>query len=297
MQEMDKNLRRFTVVSRDMVLAAGGTDDMIATRVRKGWWTRLHAGVYRIGPRSDQWLERLRSAVLAAGDGALVSHRAAWVLWGLDGIDVRLVELTVPYEHAPIPGSVIRHRTRRPMDPTTLQGLPVTSVERTLLDTAPMLPEPVLAKGLDSALRLGLTNPISVRRMINEKGGRGVRGGAKLEKVLADLEHSGSTGSPAELGLLRLMRRHGIPQPTLQWEVFGVSGQRYRVDFGWPDSLKGVEVDGALVHASAAALERDLKRQNDLLQAGIELCRFTGRQVQRDPEGVIAEIRRFLALL
>lgn len=123
MRELETNLKGYTVVSRDMVLAAGGSDDMIAMRLRNGWWTKLHAGVYRIGPRSDTWLERLRSALLAAGEGAVVSHRAAWVLWGLEGIDTHLVELTVPYEHAPLPAGVMRHRTRRPTDATLLQTL------------------------------------------------------------------------------------------------------------------------------------------------------------------------------
>ena len=78
---------------------------------------------------------------------------------------------------------------------------------------------------------------------------------------------------------------------------FRISGNRYLVDFGWPTLGKGVEVDGLLAHTGAERLERDLERQNDLMEAGIELRRFTGRQVRRDPQAVVAEIRRFLALL
>lgn len=270
---------------------------MIAMRVRNGWWTRLHAGVYRIGPRSDAWLERLRGAVLAAGEGALVSHRAAYVLWGLDGIDAQLVELTVPYEHGPIPKAVIRHRTRRPVPGTHVMGIPTTPVERTLLDSAAQLPVQVLAKGLDSALRLGLTTPLTVARTISEQGGPGVRGVRKLERTLLDLEHTGPTGSPAELELLVQMRKEGLPHPVLQWEVVTPSGRRYRVDFGWPDRGKGVEVDGLDAHAGAEKLESDLGRQNDLLEAGIELRRFTARRVRRHPAQVADEIRRFLGTL
>lgn len=297
MRELEKNLKGYTVVSRDMVLAAGGSDDMIATRVRNGWWTRLHAGVYRIGPRSDTWLERLQSALLAAGEGAVVSHRAAWALWGLEGIQAHLVELTVPYAHAPLPAQVIRHRTRRPPDATVLRGLRVTTVERTLLDGASLLPESIVAKGVDSAIRLDLATPTSIARTIAERGKRGVRGVRKLERVLAETDANGPTGSPAELELARWMRRDGIPDPVRQWEVFGASGNRYLVDFGWPTLGKGVEVDGLLAHTGAERLERDLERQNDLMEAGIELRRFTGRQVRRDPQAVVAEIRRFLALL
>ncbi|HEX7100278.1 MAG TPA: DUF559 domain-containing protein [Acidimicrobiia bacterium] len=297
MGELDQRLRGYEVVSRDMVLAAGGTDAMIASRVRAGWWTRLHAGVYRIGPRSDRWLERLEAAVLAAGEGAVVSHRAAFALWGLDGIQTGLVEITVPYAHAPVPKGVIRHRTRRSVQAVVVHGLPTTTVERTLLDSAAVLPQDLIAKGVDSAVRLGLTDPLRLMRVVAEKGGPGVRGVRKVERAIDLLEMRGPTGSPAELELRRHMDDAGIPPPVPQWEVTCPSGRTYRVDFGWPDRDKGVEVDGVGAHSSAEQLERDLARQNDLLAAGIELRRFTGRQIRRNPQAVVTEIRQFLGLL
>lgn len=296
MRELERSLQGHDVISRDMVLALGGTDDMIAMRIRNGWWTRLHAGVYRIGPRSDEWLERLKSAVLAAGPEALVSHRAAYVLWGLDGIDTQIVELTVPYEHGPIPQAVIRHRTRRPIKGTTVMSIPTTPIERTLLDAAAQLPVQVLTKGVDSAVRLGLTDPLAIAKTIRDQGGPGVRGVRKLEHAVMDLDRVGPTGSPAELELLSGMRKAGVPDPVLQWEAVTPSGRRYRVDFGWPSLDKGVEVDGLDAHAGAENLERDLQRQNDLFEAGIELRRFTARRVRRDIDAVTEEIRRFLGL-
>lgn len=297
MGELDQRLRGFEIVSREMVLASGGTDAMIASRVRAGWWTRLHPGVYQIGPRSNRWLERLRAAVLAAGEGAVVSHRSAFVLWGLDGLRTQLVEITVPYEHAPVPEGVIRHRTRRPVEAVTVQGLPTTSVERTILDAAAVVPQEVIAKGVDSAVRSGLTDPLRLMRVVADKGGPGVRGVRKVERAIDLLEMRGPTGSPAEAELRRHMDDSGIPPPVPQWEVTCPSGRTYRVDFGWPDRNKGVEVDGVGAHSSAEQLERDLARQNDLLAAGIELRRFTGRQIRRNPKAVVEEIRRFLGLL
>lgn len=101
MGELDRILSKQRIISRDMVLAAGGTDEMISTRLRNGWWTAVQPGVYRIGPQEADWIERLRAGVLAAGDSAAVSHRSAYVLWGLDGISTRIVEITVAYDHAP----------------------------------------------------------------------------------------------------------------------------------------------------------------------------------------------------
>ena len=94
MKELDTRLGGTTVVTRAQVLEAGGTDAMIAARLRASWWEPIHAGVYRRGPRSGQWLEELDAALKAAGPRAAVSHRAAFVLWGLDGLTARLREIT-----------------------------------------------------------------------------------------------------------------------------------------------------------------------------------------------------------
>lgn len=295
MKELERNLLGKTLVDRAGVMEAGGSDAMIAVRAANGWWTPLQAGVYRIGPPTGEWLERLKAALLACGPKAVISHRAAFVLWGLDGIDSRVVEVTVPYGNRPIPGGVIRHRTRRRIPVATIRGLPVTTVERTLLDVAPQVPQAVLSKGVDSALRLAVTDPLAIARIIHEQGGPGVRGVRRLERVLVDLECTGPTGSPAEVELLDAIRVSGLPTPVLQWEVVTPSGRRYRVDFGWPDRGKGVEVDGLDAHSGPERLDQDLARQNDLFDAGVELRRFTARSIRNDLEGVVAAIARFLA--
>jgi len=171
----------------------------------------------------------------------------------------------------------------------------VTTVERTLLDCAPMVPFAVLAKGADSAVRMGLTDPAALCKTMSEQGGRGVQGTKRLARVIDHLEASGPTGSPAEVAALSAMRAAGLPLPVLQYEVITPSGRRYRVDFGWPDLGKGVEVDGMDAHSGPNNLDRDLLRQNDLFEAGIELRRFSARAVRNDIDNVVAAIARFLA--
>lgn len=285
---------RYRLLDRAEAAELGATDRIISARVGSGRWARLHPGVYQVGPPSDGWLPRLRAAVLAAGPGAAASHRSAFVLWGLDGIATRLVEVTVPYTHGPVPEGTVVHRTRRDLPRTEVEGVTVTTVERTLLDAAGMLPRLVVAKGLDSAVRRGLTTPLALWEAISLQGGRGVRGTRPLSSLVAALEESGETGSPAETELLQAMRRAGIPEPVLQWEVVIADGRRFVVDFGWPTLLKGVEVDGLDAHAGPEQLENDLRRQNALLDAGIELRRFSAREVRRDPKGVVATIAGFL---
>jgi hypothetical protein len=283
-----------SILTRAAVLEAGGSDRIIAGRLQTGVWTHKHPGVYLWGPNTGAWLDRLGLGVAAAGPAALVSHRAAFMLWGLEGLVSKLVELTVPYSCGPVPEGVIVHRTRRELLGEIRSGLPVTSVERTLLDCCSQLPTMVIAKGMNHAIRNDLTTPQRLWQTADSQGGRGVRGAGLYRRVLADLTDGGPTGSPAETEALTAMRKAGVPEPVLQWEVRAPSGRRYLVDFGWPDVDKGVEIDGLDAHAGGEKLERDLARQNDILAAGIELRRFTGRAVRRSPATVAEAIRRFL---
>ena len=104
---------RYRLLDRAEAVELGASDRMISSRVASGRWARLHPGVYQVGPPSDHWLPRLRAAVLAAGSEAAASHRSAFVLWGLDGLETRLIEVTVPYTHGPLPEGTVVHRTRR----------------------------------------------------------------------------------------------------------------------------------------------------------------------------------------
>lgn len=285
---------RFRLLDREEATSLGATDRMISTRLANGRWVQVHPGVYQVGPVGQDWLTQLRAAVLAAGEGAAISHRAAFVLWGLEGIETRIVEMTVPFTHNPVPAGVIVHRTRRNLPQTKMRGVTVTPVERTLLDAAGLLPRAIMAKGLDSAIRHNLTSVPRLWATVETDGGRGVRGTKPMTSLLSSLESIGSTGSPAETELLQAMRKGRLPEPVLQYVVVLPDGRRYVVDFAWPLRGKGVEVDGLNAHAGAEALESDLERQNALMDAGLELRRSTARAVRHNPDAVVAEIARFL---
>jgi len=281
------------LITRDEVNDLGGGQHIIDSRVERGLWRRIHPGVYQVDRRPLDREAKLLAAVLACGPDALVSHRAALVLWALDGLRSAPLELTVPYDSRPIPRGIIVHRTRRSQEPDEVLGIPVTSVERTLLSCSAQLPAIVVGKALDSAIRKGLTDVDRCYDTLVAKGGRGVEGtrrfrGALLERILET-----ATGSGAEFELLYHMQMALLPRPELQHELF-INGERRVPDFYWPDRGKAVEVDGVDAHASAERLDDDLVRQNALMDLGIELRRFSARRVRREPEKVVAEIRKFL---
>lgn len=291
---MSTAARQRNHVSRRDVHAAGGSDATISWRVRVGRWRRCQAGVYSVAAAAPAWLDLLQAAVLAAGKGALVSHRAALVLWGLDGLSSAPVEITVPYEHAPIPREVVRHRTRRRMAGDRHRGLPVTSVERTLIDSAAVLPPWIVELAMDSAVRRRLTSYALVAEELRRVGGRGVKGTRVMRALLAEHDCPGPGRSAAETMFLRVLRDNEIELPELQVRIPLADGTVAVVDCLWPRKRKIVEIDGLDAHASARALEADLERQNALLAAGYALRRFSGRQIRRKPSWVAAQVVQFL---
>lgn len=285
---------RHQLVTREEVLIAGGSDRMIARRIEAGRWYRVHPGVFVIGVGPLSWEGRLRAATLAVGPLAAVSHRAAVVLWGLDGISSAPVEITVPHGHGPVPAGAVVHRTRRREPTVMVRGVPVTSVERTVLDAAGCLSPVVAEKVVESAVRRNLTTVAGIDAFLGRQGGRGVRGAGVLRELLGERTEGRAPGSPAEVELVRHLRLAGIEPPVRQHEVPLPDGGVAVVDLAWPSRHKLVEVDGVDAHATAAALEADVVRQNQLLEAGYDIRRFSARAVRRHPDAVVAGIRRFL---
>jgi hypothetical protein len=281
------------LVDRQTATGMGASDTVIARRIVEGTWKPIHPGVYDLDVTPKPWVSRVHAAVLAGGPETVASHRTAGMLWGLDGIGGRVIELTVPVAKGPTPRDVIVHRTRRRLPYMLVEAVPTTVVERTLLDLAALLPPIVLEKVMMSALHKHLTTADAVAVAIAVQGGRGVRGTRKLRRTLA-LVDGGITGSPSEVEFMALLRKAPIPQPVCQFEIRFPEGDHVFPDFAWTDRRKCVEVDGFDAHGTPEALEQDLIRQNRLLELGWELRRFSARQIRRDPIGVIDEIVRFV---
>jgi hypothetical protein len=281
------------LVSLGQVVECGLNEKYAERQADSGRWIRRHDGVYQVDVRPLDRRGELMAAVLAAGPAALVSHRAAIVLWGLDGIRTAPPELTVPFNNHPIPEGVIVHRTRRGREAAVRERIPVCTAERTLLDAAGCLPRMVVAKALDSALRLGHTTVERTWETLTREGGRGVRGTRALRWVLQERRHDTATDSGSEVELLYHMQMAMLPRPELDHELFS-DGRRMVPDFYWPNLGKAIEVDGVDAHSSADQLDDDLVRQNLLLDLGIELRRFSARRIRREPAAVVAEIRHFL---
>ena len=143
-----------------------------------------------------------RGAVLAAGAEALASNRTAALLWHLDGVHGRIVEVTVPYSEKPIPKNVVLHGTRRSLPGEVVDGIQTTSVERTLLDLARYLPDLFLEKAVMSALR----HCITARKPMDDCWLKTVGGVCEEPESFVGFSHSSMTASQV---VLLKSKRHG----------------------------------------------------------------------------------------
>jgi very-short-patch-repair endonuclease len=164
-------------------------------------------------------------------------------------------------------------------------GIPVTSVARTLLDLAGMLPERQLARAVEEAERLERLDLRAIEDVCLRARGR--RGVGALLGVLADhSEAATATRSELERAFLGLCEDHRLPPPQVNRVIAG-----FEVDAVWPRRRLVVELDGYGFHRTRAAFERDRARDAALLLAGYRVLRFTHRRVEREPAAVAATVR------
>ncbi len=285
------------VFTRGDVLVCGGTDRSIVVRLTARRWQLLHPGVYLLGAAPPTWHQRVRGAILAAGEGAEASHRCALVVWGMDGIRRAPVELVVPYDGRPEPQGVIVHRSRRIEPTSVVDGITVSSVERGLLESATVTPPVVTEKAFAWAWRRNLTSPGKCEIYLEQHGGKGRRGTRRLREVVALYAEGGRPpGSDGEVVFLRCLREAGIEEPVRQLLVDLPGGAKACVDFAWPARRKLVEFVGLEVHADSRAHAADTLREDDIKSAGWELRRFAPDTLRRQPEDVARRVLRFLLL-
>jgi very-short-patch-repair endonuclease len=275
------------VVTRGALRAAGVTAAEIDRRLRSGALLREHRCVYRVGHRAPNREARYLAAVLACGDGAVLSGLAAAHLLGIFGGAAPPPEVTAPTERR-VPGVATRHARcgLRPGDMATVRGIPVTSPARTLVDLARLLDGETLARACHEAgIRYG-TTPRQVEAVLARRPTS--PGARSLRRILRGDERV--TLSVLERRFLDRLVVADLPLP----QTNRLAGGR-RVDCRWPDQRLTVELDGYRYHASRHAWELDRRREREARARGDEFRRYTYGDVVEDPRHMLAELRALLA--
>jgi REase_MTES_1575 len=231
------------------------------------------------------------AAVLACGPDALLSHRNAAALWLLRPSARAEVDVTVPQRTRRGRRGIKLHQVRRfhPDDRSLHEGIPVTTVARTLLDLAEVVPRRDLERAFEEAERLRLLDMRAIESLWQRSRGR--RGLRPLGALLAvQHEPEQTTRSELERRFLRLCHDAGLPRPAVNLFVAG-----FEVDAVWQDKQLVVELDGHAYHRTRAAFERDRIRDAALQLAGYRVVRVTQRRLVSQPFAVAETVRALLA--
>jgi very-short-patch-repair endonuclease len=257
--------------------------------IARGALSREHRGVYRVGPAVEIPWGAETSALLACAPMTVLSHRSAAVLWGLLP-DAGCIEVTVIGRQTGSPKGVTVHRSRTLLarDVTVRDGLPVTSVARTLLDLAGFLKPRMLERAVDEALLTRLVRLAQLRDVINRAAGR--RGAKTLKAIVQREGPTTRTRSRTEERFLALVRQAGLPAPEVNGRILG-----FEVDFLWRAERVALEIDTWDFHRTRNAFERDRRKGAVLSARGLSVVRATDTQLEEEPVAVVVRVAQTLA--
>jgi very-short-patch-repair endonuclease len=255
--------------------------------VKRGWLHRRFRGVFAVGhtvsTRKARWME----AALAQGPRGVLSHKDAITAHDLRPPRGGPVDVTVPGRGRRSQPGIRVHSVRQldPRDVTKIDGIPVTTVSRSLLDYAEQATFQDLRHALDAAARQQKLNLLDINATIARNPGR--RGIKTLRRALALMgDHPPWTQSENERMLLGGCREAGLPEPSLNVMIEDLC-----VDCAWIRYRLVVEVDSDTYHSIPADVASDSERDEKLEHAGWIVLRIREDRLKHDLPGVIEEIR------
>ena len=235
------------------------------------------------------------AAVLAAGEGAMLSHRSAARLRGLMPPAAESVDVTCA------PGRVVRRKGIVAHESVVdddereaIDGIPVTSVFRTIFDLAAVASRRELERAWHEAEVRQLTDRVSLPLLLERYPGW--RGARALRGLLGSGEPVGITRNEFEEAFLALIDACGLPRPRINADL-SLRGRFIEVDALWVDQRFAVELDGRSVHGTRKRFEADRRRDRILVAEGYRTMRVTWEQLRDEPEAIAADLRLALGQL
>lgn len=282
------------LITRHQAIGAGMTDSAIGHLVRRGIWRRVRNGLYALNGIPSDWELEVLGAVLLAGSPAWASHYSSARLWDYRGLADGPIEITTLLERRMRVGGIRCHRsgTLHEDDLRVVDGIPTLSAARTIVDLSARLTEAALDRMIDDGLRrrvltIGELRSVA-RRLPTIAPGRSPK---TIESILhRRLDDLGPTDSELESRVLQLLVDAGLPRPVLQHRVV-LDGRTYFIDLAYPEPRLAIEVDGYGFHGDRTTFDRDRRRQNDLVNAGWTVLRFTSRSTDDE---ILEAVRRAL---
>jgi very-short-patch-repair endonuclease len=275
--------RQHGVVASWQLTAIGLGEGAIRYRAKAGRLHRIHRGVYAVGYRKLTRQGHRMAAVLAYGPDAVLSHRSAAAHWGI-GSAAYKTDVTTPQSKRSR-GMIRAHTSAlHPEDRTVHDGIPVTSVARTILDLAARGSNDQLTNLIENADRRQQFDLKALDRAMARRP-RAV-GTRRLRTVLRTYRGSADTRSKLERDFRKLIHRAGLPEPQFNVLIAGLT-----VDVYWSQWKLVVELDGEPYHKNPRAFETDRVRDATLQKVDLRVLRVTGDRLDNAPGAVLADIR------
>jgi hypothetical protein len=232
------------------------------------------------------------AAVLACGEGAVLSHWSAAHLLGIAPRRDTRPEVSRPTAFRGRPG-IVCHRSVVAADERDLvDEIPVTSLSRTIFDLAAVGRKREVERAFHEAEVRRLTDRLSVPHLLERYPGR--RGGPLLRELLASKEPLGISRNDFEERFLAFLDAHRVPRPIMNGTL-ALRGKLLSPDCMWPEQRLIVELDSREVHGTDRAFQGDRKRDRILLTEGWRSARITWAQLRDEPAEVAADLRRLLS--
>ncbi len=236
------------------------------------------------------------AAVLACGPDAVLSHESAAALHGLRWYGGARVDVTLPRRSSRTHDGIRLHRstTLTQADVTTVNGIPCTTIARTLCDLADCLNRRRLERAFDQAEVSGV---LSLAALSDQLTRNSTRPAAAKVRDLLETHYVGRTPTWSELeeAFLVLTRRIGLPDPEVNgWIVLDDGLPAIRPDFVWREQRVVVQTDGHRSHRTRQKFELERVEDQRLTVANWQPVRTTWRQVFDRPRELE---RTLLALL
>jgi hypothetical protein len=283
------------VVSLKQLRDEGISRKAASKRNKEGSLHRVHRGVYTVGHRAVSRGTLLRAALLACGEGAVISHGTAAAFHGLWDKAPRLIDVTVPVEAGRKIDGVRCRRCRypEPEEVEVVMGVAVTTAARTLVDLAGVVGLTTLKKIVGrAAIRRKLDLQAVDLAIHNGKRRRGLKA---LELALAPYRTEDGkvpdVRSDFETLVLPELLEMGLPRPGCNVGL-NVDGERLIVDFFWESARVIVETDGRETHETPGAFQSDRRRDQFLASAGYRVLRITWSQIHTERAAVLRRVSR-----
>jgi very-short-patch-repair endonuclease len=231
------------------------------------------------------------AAVLSSGPAAVLSYGSAIAHRELRPPPNGPIDVTVPGRGRRGPDGVRVHNVRSldPRDTTVLDGIPITSVPRTLLDYAEVAGTQELRHALDEADRRELLSRKEIDELLARSPGR--KGAKPLKAELNKMLGTEPPWTQSELqrAMLALIRERGLPEPRTEVELGD-----YRVDLYWPEHRLALELDSYEFHRGRKVFRSDRRKDGKLKLVEVDVFRVTEDRIREEPDELLSDLSGLL---